>query len=453
MTKTRLFFFPRGKGGGFFFLLALLTVSPSAWSQTVLRGADVSFLPQVERNGGRFRDERGVRDGLSILFDQGFTFFRLRIWHTPPDGANNLTETLALARRIHAMGGSLLLDFHYSDTWADPGQQRKPLAWNALPLTQLADSVETYTEHVLRALADQGTLPIAVQLGNEITSGLLWPDGHVGGSSDRETQWANLRLFLERGARAVRRVQNADSPIAIVLHIDRGGSWADTQWWFDALGPSIDFDWIGLSYYPWWHGSWANFLHTLTQTSQRYGKGVLVAETAYPWTTRWYDNTHNLVGDGSPLLPEFPTSPEGQRSFLRAMDTALQADPRGIGWVYWAPDWISTPSFGSAWENLALFDFSGVWLHQGLLSATSATPSVPLNNEIRLWPHPAHNEVHVQCPAHLDAHVSIWDALGREVLRTRVTEEYARIATQGWPRGVYAVVCADGAVRSLVLIR
>lgn len=423
-------------------------------------GADVSFLPQVEAGGGWFEDSNGRRDALAIFRDHGFNLFRLRIWHRPAGGINGLEYNLALARRIRAVGGQILLDFHYSDTWADPGQQPKPAAWAALPFDVLADSVEAYTERVLRAFDAAGALPVAVQIGNETTSGVLWNDGRVGGSYDNDAQWQKLRTLLSRGITAVRRVQRADSPIKVVLHIDRGGSWSGTQWWFDRIGTTVDYDWIGLSYYPWWHGTLSAFQYNLSQASRRYGKGILIAETAYPWSTGWFDNTNNIVGSGSTLAPGYPATPTGQRDFLRFLSTMLKQQANAVGWVYWAPDWTAAPRFGSAWENVALFDHTWRWMHEATLTGVEGQgDEAPSGGDsvMEIWPVPAGDRVTVDCRATEAAGrqgpndlrgVVVYDVLGRLVAREVVESGHAVFDTSAWVTGPYFARCDGNAGRA-----
>jgi len=159
---------------------------------TFYRGADLSFVQQLENNGAVFKDNGTQMDILEIFKNHSLNIVCLRLWYHPQDGYNDLSHTLAMARRIKALGGKLLLDFHYSDTWADSGHQTKPAAWQNLSYSVLKDSVYQYTKRVLTALKDQNTIPSIVQIGNEVTSGMLWNTGRVGGSYDNSTQWHSL---------------------------------------------------------------------------------------------------------------------------------------------------------------------------------------------------------------------------------------------------------------------
>ena len=338
---------------------ALMAAVPAAGGW---RGADVSSLPQVEAGGGVFRDGGEPGDALEILAAHGVDLVRLRLWHAPPDGVCGLTSTLALARRAHAAGLSILLDLHYSDTWADPGHQTKPAAWAALPFPILADSVRTYTRDVTAALNAQGTPPALVQTGNEITAGMLWDDGRVGGRFDTPAQWTRLALLLTAAADGlVEACAPAPRP-PIVLHVDRGGDNAGARRVCDALiAREAPFEVIGLSFYPWWHGGLEAFEANVDDLVERYDRDVLLVETAYPWTLGWFDDTHNPVGRTDHLLPGYPATPEGQHAFLEAVTGIIDTLPgrRGIGVVYWEPLWIAAPGYGSSWENLAVFDEAG----------------------------------------------------------------------------------------------
>jgi arabinogalactan endo-1,4-beta-galactosidase len=330
----------------------------SSW----LSGADVSFLQQIEDHGGVYMVDGMPREALEIFADQGFNSIRLRLWHTPAEGYNDLEKTLQMAARIESAGLSLLLDIHYSDTWTDPGQQHKPAAWEGLTFDDLKDSVYHYTRDAIAALKDQNTLPDIVQIGNEITGGMLWDDGRVGGAYDTPTQWDQFAQLVVEGIDGVEEALDPGDSVQVMIHIDRGADNAGCRWFFDnLLAQGVEFDLIGLSYYPWWHGTLDQVDTNLADLGSRYGKDIVLVETAYPWTLGWADTTHNIVGDSSQLHDGYPASPEGQRAFLEDLIAVVDsaAGGRGQGVYCWSPEWISTPAMGSAWENLALFDFSG----------------------------------------------------------------------------------------------
>jgi arabinogalactan endo-1,4-beta-galactosidase len=325
-----------------------------------IQGVDASYLPQIEDSGGVYYDHGVMKDALTIFKDRGINSIRLRLWNNPADGYNNLDHVLAMARRIKALGMELVIDFHYSDNWADPGKQYKPAAWNTLPYDALVTAMHDYTRDVMLALKNQGTPPEMVQIGNEITSGILWAEGRVGGGWD--SNWPRLANLLKAGVQGVRDGLGPDAPTGIILHIDAGGNNTACRWFFDNIVKNnVPFDLIGVSYYPWWHGSLKDFEANIRDLTSRYDRPVLVMETAYPWSTENYDTRGNLVIKESPLLPEFPPTVQGQRDFLQAEKQILKNIPggKGLGMFYWAGDDISAPNLGSDWENVTLFDFQG----------------------------------------------------------------------------------------------
>lgn len=238
-------------------------------------------MQEIEAAGGLFYDESGQAvDALEFFKAQGVNYVRLRLWHTPnaEDGWNDFEHTLEMAKRIKALGLGLLLDFHYSNTWADPAHQAKPTAWENLSFDELTKAVYTYTYDVIRFLRREGVAPDMVQIGNEITSGMLWKEGRVTG----EKNWPQLIMLLQAGVRGVREAQEPDNPIEIMLHIDAGGKKDVSEWFFSHIGDEVDFDSIGLSYYPWWQGAFVDLDENIQSLSKRYGKEIIIAETAYP---------------------------------------------------------------------------------------------------------------------------------------------------------------------------
>ena len=314
-------------------------------------GADLSFVQQIQDAGGHFYDPNGTPiDELTYFHDQGVNYVRLRTWVTPADGYNDLTHILAIARQVRALGMKLLIDFHYSNTWADPAHQTKPSAWANLSFADLQTTLYSYTKNVIESLAQQGTLPDMVQVGNEITSGILWDDGKVTG----EQNWPNLISLLNA---AVRAVHESAPDARIMLHI--AGNQAVAQWFFDHIGSQVDFDVIGLSYYPWWTGALSDFETELEFVAARYQKPVILAETGYPFTLGWTDNVKNFVGEPSQLVAGYPATPQGQLAYMNRITQDIKQIPFGLGqgFFYWAPDYIAAPGFGSYWENIAQFDF------------------------------------------------------------------------------------------------
>ncbi|MBS0187998.1 MAG: glycosyl hydrolase 53 family protein [Planctomycetes bacterium] len=338
-------------------LAAAASFSGSTIADEPIRAVDCSFIPQIESLGGTFFVNGAPVDPIPFFAATGVNAVRLRVWHSPADGFCGTARTLAFAQRVRTAGLKLIIDFHYSDSWADPGQQTKPAAWASLTFPQLTLAVQSYSQSLVQALVVQGTPPDIVQIGNEITSGMLWNEGRISYWGD--PNWQNLATLLRAGVNGVR----AACPSArIMLHIDRGGDNAGTRAFFDrAVQYNVPFDIVGLSYYPWWHGPLEALAANLTDTAARYGKPVLIAETAYPWTLGWSDAQPNFVWQNSQLLSSFPADPSGQRAFLHSLFEIQRHLPegRGAGVCYWAPEFSAFPGLQSPWENLALFDFSG----------------------------------------------------------------------------------------------
>ncbi|GAA0564568.1 hypothetical protein GCM10010172_54960 [Paractinoplanes ferrugineus] len=329
-----------------------------------VRGADLSFLPQLEEAGVQYRDFAGrVRPAERILAAQGANYLRLRVWVDPPDGYSDKARALALARRAKRAGLRILLDPHYSDFWADPSKQPIPASW---PTDQpgLLTKIRTYTRELVRDFARQGTPIDMIQIGNEITNGILWPVGQLY-LPDGTQQWPAFTDLLKSGIQGAREAQR---DVKIVLHVDRGGKMGDTRWFFDNIATyQVPFDIIGQSYYPMWHGSLAELQANLLDSVARYDKPVLLAEVAYPWTFEDGDGRGNIVGPGT-LLPDadrFPATPAGQAGFYEAVRDVLKQlpDGRGLGLLAWEPEWIPgvgwEPGAEASNDNLTQFDFTG----------------------------------------------------------------------------------------------
>jgi arabinogalactan endo-1,4-beta-galactosidase len=239
-------------------------------------GADISFLPQLESTGRKFYDNGVQKDVIQLLKDRGFNYIRLRIFNNPAadsgyskKGFCDLDNTQKMALRIKAAGMGFLLDFHYSDNWADPGKQHKPAAWKAAGFQQLQDSLRTFTKNTLLALKKQGTLPDMVQVGNEINHGMLWPDGNT-------KHMDTLAAFFKAG---IQGVKDVDKSIKIMLHIACGGQNGESRYFIDnMLKRGVKFDIIGESYYPEWHHTPDSLKRNLTDLSARYKQDVIVAE-------------------------------------------------------------------------------------------------------------------------------------------------------------------------------
>jgi len=348
-------------------VVLMLSTLLFAYEKPFIFGVDVSMLYEIQRLGGRFYDAGVEKDCLEILKDHGVNWVRLRIWNDPTNlgGGNcnheNMTELAAKAKKY---GLKVLIDFHYSDWWADPGKQNKPKTWRDLHGEDLQRALYDYTKFVLEYMKERGVQVDMVQLGNELNNGFLWPDGQISGPN--AGGFDGFTMLLKAGIKAVR---DFDPEIPIVVHLAEGGNNSLFRWFFDELVKrNVDFDIIGVSYYPYWHGMLEELSFNLNDVSQRYKKDVLVVETAYPWTLQDADGHANIFGEESlQWTAGYLATVRGQTSFLRDLIRVLKQVPdgRGLGLFYWEGAWIPVKGAGwktnegNPWENQTLFDFQG----------------------------------------------------------------------------------------------
>jgi arabinogalactan endo-1,4-beta-galactosidase len=338
-----------------------------------MSGADISALTVLENRGAVYRDGGQVLPAIDILRDHGVNWFRLRLFVNPnmagdPFVANNLAYTIDLAERAKASGAKLLLDFHYSDTWADPGRQTKPAAWSSLDYNELQQQVYSYTKSSIEAFKAEGVLPEMVQIGNEISNGMLWnPSPNLAGANSgypwtggsHSTGFNRLAGLLQAGIDGAKDGAGIGQEPLVMIHHDKGAQWNTTSFFFDRLVErNVEFDVIGYSYYPKFHydsesgaGSIADVALNLNNTVSRFGKPVVVVETGF-------------ASRGAQFEPdyEFEVSPEGQRQFLEALVDVVQDVPRDLGWgvFCWYPE--ARPVSGlNVWESgrYGLFDQGG----------------------------------------------------------------------------------------------
>ncbi|MEV6876659.1 glycosyl hydrolase 53 family protein [Amycolatopsis sp. NPDC051128] len=333
----------------------------SAANTLTVLGADVSTAQRALDLGAKYSDANGVAgDPLDILKGAGVNYVRLRVWNNPRSGYNNKAKILRYAQTVKAKGLKLLVDFHYSDTWADPGTQTKPAAWASHGIGALQTDVYDYTYDVCSALKAQGTAPDSVQIGNEINVGMLWNDGKV-----VDNNFTNLGLLLKAGYNATKACNGATQ---VIIHTADADSDAHARWFYDGIrAKGVQWDITGLSYYCYWHGTMANMAGVVSDMRSRYGKPVVLAETAYPYTTANHDGTPNVISASQPCSG-YPATPAGQAANF----TAVQNTARGagaIGVFYWEPTWYAVPGngwdpadiahSGNGWENQAVFDRTG----------------------------------------------------------------------------------------------
>ena len=351
-----------------------------------VKGMDLSTLLELERCGAKYYDNGEERDLLAIMKSYDVDTIRIRLWNDPWSetgesygaGENDLKTSLEIAKRVTAAGFGVLLNFHYSDFWADPGKQIKPKAWADYGVKELEQAVYDYTLESMQTFLDAGVNITMVQVGNELSNGLLWPEGKV-------PNYDNIATFVNAGIRAVRKT---DAAIPVMIHLDNGGNNALYREWFDNFTKrGEDFEIIGLSYYPFWHGSLQMLNDNMNDIAERYGKDLVIAEVSMGYTMEDYKNYEKLSDEerkGYATRPalvekiEYPMTKHGQYDFMEDFLNRIShiKGGKGKGFFYWEPAWIPVPGSGWAtpaslkymndpgpcgneWANQALFDYDG----------------------------------------------------------------------------------------------
>lgn len=317
----------------------------------LIRAVDLSSLPQIELTNAVFYNLNGQEeDILTTLKNSGVNTVRLRIWNNPAKTHSTFEEVKSFSERLKLLGLKVWITIHYSDTWADPGNQAPPLNWQGISFEAIKDSIYFYTGKIVSEIQ-----PDFIQIGNEINSGLLFPYGNINNNE------AKFIEFISAGVQATRDNSNN---IKIIIHY---AGISGSNWFYNKLN-NIDYDIIGISYYPVYHGKKLSDLELiLPSLSQTYNKDILIAETAYPFTLEWNDLTHNIIGlEEQLILPEYPATPKGQKDFIAKLKEIVNLTERGIGFCYWGGELIAfngqEAKNGSSWENLALYNFDNIAL-------------------------------------------------------------------------------------------
>ena len=359
-----------------FTALAAVQVNPiENLSTDFIKGADVSIMPELERNGTKFYDNGIEQDGLTILKNHGVNWIRVRIWNNPyvvgPEGVGggNTDEAKAIemAKRAKALDMKVLVDFHYSDFWVDPGQQKKPDAWKNDSGDKLVDDVYAYTAKVMQDFNAQGVTPDMVQVGNELNNGMLWPEAQL--TEDNPNGYKFLAKLLNAGLQAVHD-NDKDNKVKTMIHL-AGVDVNLYHTFFDNLivkNKVNDFDIIGMSFYPFWHGTMDDLKNTMNDVSAKYNKDVIAVETAFGYTLEDADFEKNNFGTNEEKVSGYKATVQGQATGLRDVMATVASvnDNRGLGIFYWAPDWVINEKVGwksngggNGWDNLTLFDTKG----------------------------------------------------------------------------------------------
>ena len=340
------------------FIAAILCLMPALTHAQKYVGGDISLLTAYEQAGVKYMDGDGkaVDDLLTYLKSDavGWNAQRVRLFVDPQNASVNdkhsgvcqdLNYVAALGRRIKEAGFKFMLDFHYSDSWADPGKQTKPQTWSSASAEALADTLYAYTRRCLQYLSAHGATPDFIQTGNEISFGMLWPEAKVDAYHD--ANWNTFTAYLKNATRACREVC---PQAAIIVHTEQAANIATTLNYYDRIQASgIDYDIIGLSYYPFWHADLNNLDRLLTQLATRFAsKKVQIVETAYYYQ---YQPTVGIT-DYSAL---WPITPEGQAAFTRALVSMLNKHGNVNGLYWWFPE-----------ENGKDNTVIGGWINRGL---------------------------------------------------------------------------------------
>lgn len=339
-------------------ILELCVLSLNA--QQRLLGGDISMLTKYEQAGTIYRNSEGKKtDALKLFKKEGWNAMRLRLFVDPNQApeenkgegvCQDLDYVMKLGKRIKKAGFQLMLDFHYSDTWADPGKQFTPASWQGASAEVLADSVYQYTKRSLIAMKKAGAEPELIQVGNEISFGMLWPTAKTVPTEDNN--WKEFIAMLRQGCKACREI----CPKAkIIIHTEQAGKWENTKAFYDRLeAAKLDYDIIGLSYYPMWHERIPVLHATLDNLAQRYPKKeVMIVEAA-----AYYSHQNDKWAKSADEFSEFyPISVEGQTAFTRDLVEELNKHPQVTGLFWWFPEENASGNpLIKSWLNRGLFD-------------------------------------------------------------------------------------------------
>ena len=320
-------------------------------SPDFILGMDASCVPALERSGVRYYDFDGTeKDVFEILSSNGINYIRVRIWNDPYDENGNgygggncdIENAIVVGKRATEHGMKLLVDFHYSDFWADPGKQMVPKAWQGMNFEEKQEALYQYTRDCLQKLKAAGVDVGMVQIGNE-TNGAL-----CGESATSLGGWKRIMELMSAGSRAVREVCPEAMVAVHFANPENAASYEGYARNLDYYG--VDYDVFASSYYPYWHGTLENLSQVLSKVATTYGKKVMVAETSYAYTEKDTDFSGNTIGEGSAVVKDYPMTIQGQANLVRnVIDTVVNKTTNGIGVFNWEGTWISVGT--NSWEE------------------------------------------------------------------------------------------------------
>jgi len=393
-----------------------------------VKGADVGWLSQMEATGYKFYDSLGTeKNCLQILKEHGINTIRLRVWVNPSSDRTNghcsKDEVVAMAVRAKNMGMRIMIDFHYSDSWADPGKQTKPAAWASHPFSQLLTDVYDHTTDVLTALKTAGVTPEWVQIGNEIIGGMLWPDGST-------SNWSQFSQLLNKGYDATKAV---DSAIKVIIHVSGGENNSACHWFFDNVqSHGVRYDIIGLSYYPFWIGS--NYTVTiddlgnnLNDMVSRYGKPVMVVETGGEYNK--VQNTYDM---------------------LMAVLNKVRIVPgnKGLGVIYWEPEGEKS------WSGYSLSCWGSDGKPTAALNAFLSWPTgmntINGNHGFKIFPNPASGgllNIEFSEPQ-VTSVITIFDVTGKLMREQKMNDQQRSSIDVNFSPGIYMINIDNGQQKS-----
>lgn len=351
-------------------------------------GIDVSTYFDEQEIGAKYYLNNQEVDPMKLLVEQGVKYMRIRVWHNPYDeeghpylaGTNDINKFIMLSDLAVKYGLRIILDIHYSDFWADPGKQFLPKAWKDLSFEEVEQKVYEHTKDIFKVIREHNFPVDYVQVGNEITNGMLWPYGRLDESVSPRGNYEGLAKLLKQGVKAVREESNAK----IIIHLERSYDQpAYFEYFSNIIRLGVDFDIIGFSYYPYWHGTFDQFFANVKMCKDNFHKEVMVMELGYGFTLEDYIKSGSqaqlvINADKTDFLANlpYPISPEGQALFIREfLKRAKEAEMVGVN--YWEPLWIPGPgicwaseaaqkyiheegkSTRNEWANQCLFDYQG----------------------------------------------------------------------------------------------
>jgi arabinogalactan endo-1,4-beta-galactosidase len=353
--------------------------------QDFMMGVDASMIKKVIDSGGVYYNLNGVeQDVFEILADAGVNYMRVRIWNDPfsPIGIRgggdlDLQTAFWIAQRARRVNMRIILDLHYSDTWADPEHQEKPYAWELLNFTELQQAVDTFTYDAMMYFKSRGVTPQMIQIGNEINNGMIWEDGRI--IWNDPTSYDRLAALLKSGIAGAKR---ADRHVKTIIHLADGGKFPIFDEFFSAMtSRQVDYDIIGASFYPFYHGTLDRLQDNLNQISAKYNKPVFVAETSYAFTHASHPNASHIFGFNQEENGGYLATIQGQATALRDVIEVVANVPnnKGLGIVYWEPAWL--PVAGAGWAGVGT---NATWSNQALFSYTGkALPSINVFKDVR----------------------------------------------------------------------